>query len=202
MKRDVKKILVLGLFSIMLISFVASIAIAQERTITGEVDSKTGKFTGILTESPDANSIYGKVLLYIFGDTWSEVIAGIMILIIIMAAAYDILAITGIFDKSKGIIAFGIGVLSVITPLLRAINGVVFTAVAAVAGGSIGITLLLIFGIFGGLMIASAFGLSWLAKIQGARNRMKAEIGTYKMVEGVNTLGAVGNAAERVGQKS
>ena len=191
---DMKKILVLCLFSIVLISFVASVVIAQE-----VVDPNTGKKYKILEASPDANSIYGMALLYVFGDTWSEVIAGIMILIIIIAAAYDIIAIFGIFDKAKGFIAFGIGVLSVITPLLRLINGWIFTAVAAIAGGSIGITLLLIFFIFGALMIGSAFGLPWLAKIRNMGKRMKAQSGRLRMYQGARTAADLGRAAEESG---
>lgn len=160
--RKLFAFIILGLF---LFSFVMA-----ESTFEGKLDPKTGTF---FLKEVDKNAWYWPAFDFIgLGETWQQVIIGLIIIAIIFAGLYDILELTSIFENRwvKFVIAAGLGIIAAITGLVRLFASWAFSIVAGL--GTVGIVLEILIAII--IFIGLSFGSAWAAQFAARRRAAKA----------------------------
>ena len=172
-KDTAKKIFVLIILGIFMISFLIEIAMADSDVIIN--------IQGPLAQPVDTTTSYGKFLAF-FGGTWVEVIVAIFIAIIIAAALYDILGLTGFTSTAVRIlISIGIAGIASLVGAIKSLAGVAFR----IAGGISAVGIAIVIGAAVVAFVLLHFGVSWLAvkmlegrgHIDAARARARAEGG-------------------------
>jgi len=106
------------------------------------------------------------------GETWQQVILGIIIILIIFAGIYDILELVSIFELSwvKYLIAGGLGIAAGIIGLTRIISILLLSLVAGI--GAIGIFIEI--GVSIVIFILLSFGSGTAARFAARRRAAKA----------------------------
>jgi hypothetical protein len=134
------------------------------------------------------------------GETWKQVIIGIIIMLIIFAALYDMIELTSIITNNWviAIIAAGLAIIFALVDIVRTIATWLFTFAATL--GAIGIFLEIVISIF--IFIGLSFGGNWIARwsakrqanrtlARGIRNAGKLESGVA-MIKAVEKAGNKG----------
>lgn len=146
--------------------------------------------------SVDSSEWYSPALEFIgLGfDSWEMVVVGMMVILIIAAGLYDILALVGLFEDKyvKLIIAAGLGIIAGLLGLVKTI--VVYVAGAAATLGAFAIFLEV--GIALVIFIGLSIGGKWASKFSAKREAAKAEAQGEKLAGRIKALkkasGAVG----------
>jgi hypothetical protein len=129
--------------------------------------------------------LLGAVNFFNLGTTWADVIVAVAVLVMIFAAAYDILAFTAFESKwVKYSIAAGIALVSAVVGVINAVS----TFMMGLAGGSV------VFATFIAIGFAIVFfviGTFWKGKMKSLKYKQKA-----KAAEGALELSAVATAAK------
>ena len=109
------------------------------------------------------------------GDTWKQVIIGIIIMLIIFAGFYDILELTSIFSNSWVItlIAAGLAIILALVDVVRQIATLLFTFAATLGAIGIFLEIVVCIIIFIGLTFGGSRIALWAAKRKGQKELIK-----------------------------
>ena len=178
MEKNTKKFLALSVLGMFMLMFAMQFVAAEDGVATSPGVSAT------ISEA-DYPIIYWFIHFMGFGETWSTLIASLAVLVMIFAAAYDILEFSA-FESDW--VKYGIaGGIAVITAVSRGITLIV-AGLMAIAGGSVALATVI------AIVMAAVFfvGGSW------AKGRMKKL--KYKSqseeVEGLMDLAATAKAGD------
>lgn len=137
MKRsvDMKKFLVLCLFSVLLISFVAGVVSAADE---GLIIEKLGENNWMVKKLP-ADSWFWKGLGDILGETWAVALSSLIVFLIVGSGIYDILEGFSLFSSKyvKILMGFGIAAIAAMFGVIKRVTVIMFGALAV--WGTIGI---------------------------------------------------------------
>jgi hypothetical protein len=99
---------------------------------------------------------FARIMAFLgIGETWKQIIVGIIVFLIIFAGLRDILTLTSLFEKANFIIAFGLAVIAMLSGLVNGIATAMLSLAATL--GTLGIVLEIIIAIviFIGLTVAN-----------------------------------------------
>jgi hypothetical protein len=126
------------------------------------------------------------------GETWKEIIIGIVIIMILYAGISGILDLTSLFSSSKpwvsATISMGLGIIAALTGLVNrfAIFMLSFAATLGTAGVVIEIVIAII--IFIGMSFGSMWAAKWAAKRYAAQATVKAIKGGSEVSNAITEL--------------
>ena len=189
MKKNTKKFLALSVLGMFMLMFAMQFVAAED----GIVETTPG-VSAVITEPA---WLVAFINFMGFGQSWSTLIASLAVLMMIFAAAYDILAFSAFESKW---VKYGIaGGIAVITAVSRGVTLIV-AGFMAIAGGSVAIaTTIAIFLAIGFFIIGTFFkgkmkGLKYKAKAEAAEGAF--EMAKAKVVGDVKTAKAAADAAK------
>lgn len=119
----------------------------------------------VLDEAAPASIVFISQILNL-GSVWKEIIIGLIMLAIIIAALYDILELTSIFESKpvKIIISVGLGLVFALTGLVNNFTIGMISFAAGFGAFAIWVEIMISILIFIGLSIGSTFISKWAAK--------------------------------------
>ncbi|MFH1503549.1 MAG: hypothetical protein ABIE36_02740 [Candidatus Diapherotrites archaeon] len=167
MKSNTKRLFLSLFFSLLIVNlfgFFGIVSAAAGDTITYNVNQEINVDAGL-----------GKVLGFLnITGTWREVVLGLIVLLIIFAALYDILMLINIFQIKwvKIIIAAGLAIVAALTNVVSKFT--LFLLKVAAGFGAIGIFIEIIITII--LFVGLAMGSNWIAKWAAKRKGQAAEL--------------------------
>lgn len=189
MEKNTKKFLALSVLGMFIFMFAMQFVVAEASVTSPGVSATISEASHPI--------IYWFIHFMGFGETWSTFIASLAVLIMIFAAAYDILEFSAFESKW---VKYGIaGGIAVITAVSRGVTLIV-AGLMAIAGGSVAIaTTIAIFLAIGFFIIATFFkgkmkGLKYKAKAEAAEGAF--EMAKAKVVGDVKTAKAAAAAAK------
>ena len=123
---------------------------------------------------PDSITFLTQILQ--LGEVWKDFIIGIIILVIMIAALYDILELTSIFESKtvKLLISIGFGIIFAITGLVNSVTIGMVSFAAGFGAFAIWVEIIIALGVFVGLTIGNNFIAKWAAKRKGQKEHIKA----------------------------
>jgi hypothetical protein len=168
MKNNTRKIFAVSILCMFMTVFAASFVFAQEE---GEA--------GVQQAIENPQWLVSFVNFMGFGETWSSLVISLAVLVMIFAAAFDILAFTAFESKwVKYLIAGGI---AVVVSVARGITLLTATLMS-IAGGSVAIatTIAIIMAV-----VFFVIGTFFKGKVKALKYKQKAEAakGAYKLAE-------------------
>lgn len=143
------------------------------------------------TPVPQDTLYAGAFNFFDLGETWTEVVIGIIIVIIIAAALYDILGLTA-FRSTPVRVIIGLGV-ALITSMLGLIRAIIAWAFA-ISGGIVGLGIAIVIIIAAVAFVLIHFGVSRLA---ASMIRARAEVDAAEAAAGAQRAGAALRGAGR-----
>ena len=127
------------------------------------------------------------------GEVWKDFIIGLIILVIMIAALYDILELTSIFDSQvvKLLISIGLGLIFAITGLVNKVTIGMVSFAAGFGAFAIWVEIVFALAMFIGLAIGNSFIAKWAAKRKGQKEHIKAITGSDQAsaaIEGLRNI--------------
>jgi len=198
---NTKKVLSFVMLGLLLFSFAMPLVIAEETVKLGELDvsvpgsvAADGALGEPLTGSSAPLFVLNAIEFFNLGTTWGDVIVSLVLIAVIFAAAWDILAFTA-FETEwvKYTIAGGIALVVIATGVINTFS----RWVIALAGGSVAFATLgaICVGIFFFILGTVAKGRMKLFKAKG--EAMEAKAGYVRAGNAIGGLKDIDKAAAR-----
>lgn len=167
MKSNTKRLFLSLFFSLLIVNLFG---------MFGLVAAAEGDTT-IIHQEINVNQGFGKILGFLnITGTWRDVVLGLIILLIIFAAMYDILTLISIFQSKwvKLVIALGLALAAALTNIVYKITLFLLQYAAALGAIGIFIEIVICIIIFVGLAVGSTWIGKWAAKRKGQVAELKA----------------------------
>lgn len=163
-------------------------------TISGNADLNIGSTAGAALDNPAPDAIITLTSWLNIGNSWKEIIIGLIVLIIVFVILFDILTLTSIFSPwVSGILAGGLSVIGALTNVIRVVTlwmATWFAGLGVLAGFiEIGIAIVLFVGLAIGSPTIARFAAKRHANRQVVKSIKKAGDveGAVAALKGINT---------------
>jgi hypothetical protein len=143
----------------------------------------------VLDEAAPASIVFISQILNL-GLVWKEIIIGLIMLLIIIVALYDILTLTSIFEGKavKIIISVGLGLVFALTGLVNKFSIGMISFAAGFGAFAIWVEIIIALVMFIGISVGSTFLSMWAAKRYANRALVKSVKAAGETESGINFL--------------
>ena len=159
-----------------------------------EIAGESGSSAGVNKEITNPAWFLGSVKFFNLGTTWADVIVAIAVLVMIFAAAYDILAFTA-FESTwvKYSISAGVALVSAVVGVINALS--VF--LMGIVGGSVIFATIIAIGLAVGFFVISTFFKGKMKLFKARGKAMDAKAGYVRAANAIGGLKDIDTAAAK-----
>jgi hypothetical protein len=175
MKFNIKRFAFALFFALLIFNLFGSLSVVSAAAGDAGGDTTYNIYSETIV---DTDHGAGKILGFLnLTGTWRQIILGILILIVIFAALYDILQLISIFQSRwvMMLIAFALALAAALTNIIHKIAVWMATVAAGLGAAAIFIEIVICLVIFVGLSFGSTWIAKWAAKRKGNVEEIQKE---------------------------
>ena len=191
MKKNTKKILVFSVLGMFMLMFAMSAVSAWTISIGSDGEQKEG---GVHDPIDNPEWLLGTVEFFNVGESWADIIVAIAVILIIFAAAFDIMEFTAFESPwDKYLISAGIALIFAVVGAV----GIVAEGIAYLVGGSVVLATLVALILGAVLFVAGGWAKGRMKVFKAKQGAMKAKAGYIKAANAIGGLKDIDKAAAR-----